>query len=220
MSSSPRGGRRLFASTLFDGTSAIDVVVCRDSLVNNVLHAADVANAKVLVDWNAPDTSLITGTPQTYLTGDTPMPAAGDWFPIAIYGPFDLSVRADGTPYSLVVDLEMASSVAAASVQVAVQVGPVTDTPRDVLDVTGENSLEWTSSPTTRAWLTTTSPTKLIVPQSRTYPPAVHPTTDVAGGEPREVIMSEVMLTFYGQSTAGVAEPRIYGVFVREYCGL
>ena len=214
---SPRGGRRIFDATLLDGQSAVDAMVCRDALMNNALHAADEGNAKVWINWSAPDPALITGTPQTYLTGD--LEAAATWFRIISYGPFGLSVFADGTPYTLVCEVEAAAS-AAAAVRVAVQVGPLMSSPTSEIYAATSNTLRWDTSSATRAWLTSTTTTNLIVPTASAFmPPAVRPTTDVDAGEPREVLQCEVWVNVFGYSVLGVQQPRIYGMHVREYVG-
>ena len=213
---SPKGGRRPFDPTRFDGYSPVGANACRDTLINNIVHSADEANAKVLVNWNAPDPALITGTPQTYVTGD--LEAAATWYHIGSYGPYGLNAFADGTPYTLVCELEAASSVAATAVRVAIQVGAYSVSPTSEIYGSGTNSLRWDTSSATRAWLTSTAATNLIVPSRASFvPPGVWETTDDAGGEPREVLQCNVWINVFGYSAGGVAEPRIYGMHVREY---
>lgn len=213
--SSPRGGRRRFSIASFDGLSSLPGMLLRDTLANNIMHAADEANAKVLVNWNAPDTSLITGTPQTYMAGD--LEAAATWYRMAAYGPFGLSVKAGATPYTLVVEVEAKASIAAAT-QIAIEVGPLADLPHNIIDGTGRNSQQWNTSSTARAWLTSVSTSNLIVVDSSALSAVTARPTDEAG-EPREIVSVEVYVNVFGWSTAGTAEPWIYGVHVREYVG-
>lgn len=211
---SPRGGRRIFDSTRFDNQSPVGTMVVRDALLNNILHAADEANAKVLVNWTAPKSSLIAGTPQTYVTGD--LEAADTWYPIESYGPFGLSVFADGTPYPLVVEVLARSSTAGADVSVAVQ---VSRTPHELS--TFREYQRWNTSSATPAWLTSVSASNLIVPaRSALLPPVPRPTIDAASSSlTREVLQCDVYVNVFGWSDLGVDEVQLHGMHVREYVG-
>lgn len=215
--SSPRGGRRRYSIAGFDGLSTIPAMLYRDTVANNILHAADEASAKVLVNWNAPDTSLITGTPQVYMAGD--LETASRWYRMAAYGPFGLSVRTGSRPYTLVVEVEAKASIAAAT-QIAIEIGPLMDQPGNIIAGTGRNSQQWNTSSTSRAWLTSVSASNLIVVDSTTLETITsRPTVDAVTGLDLEVLSCEVYVNVFGWSTAGTAEPQIYGVHVREYVG-
>jgi hypothetical protein len=217
MTHAPRGGRRLFDSSLYDGLSPIGAMSFRDDLVNNALHAADEGNAKVLCCWTAPDSSLITGTPATYMSGD--LEATSVWYRMATCGPYGLSVFADGTPYTLVVEV-LAASSAASAVKVAVQVGQRVDVPTEIEYGSGLNSQEWTTSSTTPAWLTSVSGSNLVVPTIDAWRETARPTTDVPSGEPREIVQCEIYVHIFGYGTVAVAEPRVHGLLVREFVGV
>lgn len=98
--SSPFGGRRDFDLALALGTSGsapVSPVLCRDYISNNILHAADQACARVLVNWMAADDAYIVDNVDQFTTGYY---RDDQWLCIAGYGPFDLSVRqnTDGVP--------------------------------------------------------------------------------------------------------------------------
>jgi hypothetical protein len=217
MTHAPRGGRRLFPATLFDGDSTVGAMGVRDYLANNAMHAADEAGAKVLVNWTAPDSSLITGTPQTYLTGD--LETTNVWYRIESYGPFGLSVFADGTPYQIVAEVYAAASAASAC-DIAIQIAPsIIETPTEIVFGTGRDSQQWTTSSTSVAWLTSVSGSNRILPTSAAFLARERVTTDVFAGDPVGVVQCEFFVNVYGRGTSGVAEPRIHGLHVREYVG-
>jgi len=99
---SPRGGRRDFPATFFDGASDLDAYIARDVLANDLLHCADEGGAPCFANWVAPKAALIPGTPAQYLTSSSGADDPAEWYPITLEQVHSLPVFADSlTPYKI-----------------------------------------------------------------------------------------------------------------------
>lgn len=96
---SPIGKLRFFSAAAIGTDTPLDPAFARDAVANNLIHLADQACAKVLVNDMAADDTLITGggnAPEVLtITNDT-----DEWRTVAVYGPFDISTYLiDGLRY-------------------------------------------------------------------------------------------------------------------------
>ena len=144
--SSLYGGRIALAPGDFSANDPVDTLLGL-TFANNALHYAD-QMGQVKVAWVARDFNH-------FLTTDGLVAAdEGQWRPITTFGPFPLTIGADGRPY------KVRTRLAARSTDVA-----VTITMRAVLSTyassegyansgtTGENVLEVTTASTASSWL-------------------------------------------------------------------
>lgn len=97
---SPRGGRRYFTAAGMDYTQPVEPMNVRDGLANNLLHLADQAHSKVLVNDMAVNSTILTGNASAWSSAE----GSGTWRCVQVFGPFDLSVfayRGERVPYSI-----------------------------------------------------------------------------------------------------------------------
>lgn len=103
---SPRGGRRYFTASALDAQKAVSPFNVRDGIANNLLHLADQAHSKVLVNDMSVESTILTGNAGP--TADLAAAGTGEWWTVQVYGPFDLSVfayKGERIPYQINVDI-------------------------------------------------------------------------------------------------------------------
>lgn len=103
---SPRGGRRYFTSSALGAQRAVSPFSVRDALANNLMHLADQAHSKVLVNDMSVNGSILTGNAGP--TADIASAGTGEFYVVQVYGPFDLSVFAyegERVAYQVSVDI-------------------------------------------------------------------------------------------------------------------
>lgn len=96
---SPRVKLRFLPHAAIATDTPLDPAFARDAVANNLIHLADQACAKVLVNDMAVDDTLITGggnAPEVLTITN----ATDEWRTVAVYGPFDISTYLlDGQRY-------------------------------------------------------------------------------------------------------------------------
>ena len=205
--SSPR--KRIIASpsTLLTAESPLSAYDVRDVVVNNLLHHADQACARVLVNYQSP---LLSGK-NDYISG---LDADGRWSVVESFGPFPLSVeQRDGALYAYPLRVALDAGSDGTSHTYAVQVSvdgytrPVPST--DITD--GGDSCVFTATTAASGWLTPTVD-NIINPQSVLAAARPVATLTEEGGDAVTVLcyMAFVRVMCIGTS------PRLYGVHVAE----
>lgn len=174
-----RAGRRDWPASHIDTDSEIGPCTVRDDIANNLLHAADQASARVLVNWVAVAASLTPGNaPDSIATS-----ASDDWYLWATFGPFHVSTMeraGERVAYPLRVALAAAASDVF-TVKFAVVVRPVGEAVvggdgvalEDAYFVAGSDCERFSTASTTNAWLTPEGTGKITI---------ARPTIDAATG--------------------------------------
>jgi len=187
------------------------------TLLNNLIHTAD-QRAQVRVAF--------TGLSGSFLTCDTIGAGNTDTFlPIASFGPFDATLKTDGTPYLMRIRIAGRAS-AANSVTFRVAIcpgrGALTarglDYVRNRIANNGADVLEATTSATAVAWL---------APANTSADPAIivadavgqELTQDVTGGTAASVAVdtAQMMAHVWASSTTSGTQPRLDGLYVAEF---
>ena len=213
----PRGGRRDFPVTAFDGDSSLDMYLVRDALVNNALHCADEGGAPVHASWMAPKSSFFGGLTQSIAAAA--LSDGSIYWPITTLGPWSIPVFSDGRPYVLRVEL-YAASASGSACDFAVRVGQLADigaayggSGGDGFAITG---------------VTSTSPIKItstnlitISPEIARASRATLATLDDTGGTPVSVTSYNLYARVWGRGSAGKAQDdaRLYGWHFASYVG-
>lgn len=219
---SPKGGRILHPSTYQQADDPLDAALLRNAIVNNALHAAD-QQARVLVNWMAPNSSLVTGNPPLYRTPDT-LAATDTWYLVDAYGPWPISVWSTGGAYRLRVALFAQAGSGTATFGICV--GP-RGSARAILDggtgVTGEDAIVYSGTTSaTPVELTPSGGSDIITVSDATLVSGrrVRSTTDEPGSARLvDVATHEVEVTVWVQQTAIGTPARLYGVHVAEFIG-
>lgn len=224
MSTSPLVGRRRFPPTKLDAQRPVSAHLARNVIANNVLHYAD-TKCDHWVNWVAPKPARVGGTnTQLYRT---PAPVSASWARTAIWGPFRVTRRSDGTPYPVRMELFGSSSGAGTNVEFALAV--MSDVPSGSLGAVEDPSFLGgrgvafvATSSATPAWLAAAAGDKIFVPSYEVASARRRRSTLTdTGGTPTEVACHEVYVVAYTKSAnPAVATPRIHGAHVSQYVGL
>jgi hypothetical protein len=222
------GGIVEFPATLY-GTDddPVDTVVMRDGVMHGLLHAAD-SMGQVRVNYMGIGNAVSEGqdefetietpanTSDYYLMGGTP------------FGPWPLTMRANGEPYKLRVRVGGSVSATPATATFRIVIAPLTIvTAADVLAAL-DSTLQVTATSTTLAWLTgqsqgTLGSTTLI---TVTADQAAAWTRDVdiynavsspAGGQTVEQI--RVMAYVFAKTSDVTKLPQLSALHIQEYIG-
>lgn len=178
-------------------------------MIGNGLHIADMAG-KVLVN--------AVGTGAFAKCGVT---ATGVYRRIISFGPFALSLKADGLPYPIRVRIAGAGDgKVGASVQfriVATAPGMGATWVNTALD----NVTESSTVGNTPAWLTTGS-TLLEMKLPECVSPCMTqvPIIDSVGGDTNTATVCNASIEVWGTTLAGGSDVWLYGLHAQEYCGV
>jgi len=191
-------------------------------VVNNALHYAD-EQAQVRVAWCTMSGQFLST--ETIVSGNV-----NTQLPIAIFGPFPVSIRADDTPYIFRARIHGSASAAnSVSFRAALApiVGPLDPTlglayARAQINAAGSNVLTATTSSTTPAWLTaggsatTRDADDVIVDGFETLA-----TVSAAGGTARPLSVDVAMMAVHvwASSSTAATQPRLSGLYFAEYIG-
>jgi hypothetical protein len=220
--SSPKGGRILYPASYQQADDPLDAVLLRNAIVNNALHAGDQA-ARVLVNWQTPNNSLITGNPTLYRTPDT-LAATNTWYLVDAYGPWPISVWSTGGAYRLRVALW--AKAGSGNATFAVALGP-RGAARGVLDggtgVAGEDALIFAATASAVVvQLTPSGGTDLITVSDMAITTSrnVRATTDEPGS-PRlvDVVVNELEVSVWVKQSSIGTPAQLHGVHVAEFVG-
>lgn len=205
--SSPR--KRIIASpaTILETDTPLDAFTVRDVVVNNLLHHADQAGARVLVNYTAAN---VTGK-NVYISG---LDADGRWSVVETFGPFPLSVeQREGAlrAYPLRVRLDAGSDGTSTRYAVLVSAEPWTRPIDAALIVDGGDACTFVAT-TAASGVLTPDVDDLIIPQTPLRAPASVDTLTEEGGDAIGVLCYMA----YVQVMAIGAWPRLYGLHVAE----
>jgi hypothetical protein len=221
---SPRGGRRDFPATFFDGNSDVDSYIVRDALANNALHCADEALACHYINWTAVDGSLLSGNPQTTLTPRSSI-AASRFMPITVEGPFSLPVWSNFDSYRLRVALRGAAT-GGGTATFALAITPSVPSPSDALaDLSeiaelGSNRADFSTSSSTPAWLTPTPGDLITLPENLVRACEVERVTlDDLSGLSTSVAVFQFYVTVWGKISNTSTTAVVHGLHVAGYVG-
>ena len=217
MSTSPRTGRRAFPSTLLDADAPIDAYTARDVVFNNALHMADEAGG-VWVNWVCVRDAISSKAGAEYGVGD--ILGASEWNRLMSFGPVNLTLFDDYTPYQLRCALLGADAAGAGAdyAEFAIVIGDFYGS-RAYVDGTGPSILFAQTTSATPAWLAASTPASdLITLERRHIDPRLvrRATLDDTGGLAVEVVTCEVWVNVWARAT-GAAVPALYGLHVAEY---
>lgn len=205
--SSPR--KRIIASpaTILETDLPLDAFTVRDVVVNNLLHHADQACARVLVNYQA---ALVTGK-DVFISG---LDAGGRWSVVETFGPYPLSVmQRDGMlrAYPLRVALFAGGDGTSHTFAVVVRSRPWTR-PVDAALLTDGGDVCTFAASTATSGLRTPDVDDLISPQSPLSESTTIDTLTEEGGDAIGVLCYMA----YVQVMAIGAAPRLYGLHVAE----
>ena len=219
---SPKGGRILYPSSYQQADDPLDAATLRNAIVNNALHAAD-QQARVLVNWMAPSSSLVSGNPPLHREPDT-LAAADTWYLVDAYGPWPLSVWATGGAYRLRVALFGQAGSGTATFGVCV--GP-RGSARAILDggtgVAGEDAIVYSGTTSaTPVELTPSGGSDIITVSDATLVSGrrARSTTDEPGSARLvDVVLHEIEVTVWVKQSSIGTPARLYGAHVAEFVG-
>lgn len=221
-STSPIGGRRRFPTTALDAQQPLDPLYARDVLANNLLHLADRAHEKVLVNDVATKSTITTGNAGVTTTASAF--AAVEWRTVQVYGPFDLSIfayRGERIPYSVRVRL---AATRTGDLEWACQLCLPDETTAILYDSTASAApVDWmtfAAATGTAAWLDPDYP--VITPSRGLIDRAVatQRTLDGIGGSDVVVGVTAVCIRVLGRSAAGTGTGALYGFHASEFLSL
>ena len=225
MATSSQGYTVPFPLTAIDEGSPVATWIARDGIIETVNHLAD-EQAQPRVNWVAADSTLLAGSQDQYLTPAT-LSATNALSRICEFGPFPLSIKANGaTPYKLRIQIA-ASSSAGHAITFAATVGP-NFTQSTANAATGLDTYlkYWdATSSTSPAWLTPTNGSHLMTgltaavsgspryysTQNDSLAPYTHRAT---------VQQSEVFVGIWCKTATVGSIGRLYGVHIAEVVGL
>lgn len=204
------------------GDDPVDSLLMRRGVANNLMHACD-SMAQVRV--NAWPTKVFGGNLDAYWTIDGPDFTA-QWYPLGgmPFGPWPLTLRADGTPYRLIVQLAGATA-AAGTVTFRVVIAP--DYVSAVEGLTEDTDRVWEGSTTSTSAADVSGVSQGAnsgldyLDVSRTLAASwirSHIAYDAVGGSsPVNVQQCLVSAWVFAKTTHTSAVPRLYGLRVAEY---
>lgn len=198
------------ADSYFADKQPVDASLYQDGLLASLVHLGDEA-AQVRVAWVAKDSS-------SYLTPRS-VASTAIWYPVVRYGPFPVSIRADGTSYEWRVRLAAYTS----NVHQITFRAALTTLAREEEDVVayGGNVVEAASSSGTSAWLSPTGGSNTIVlsaPQVEDATTTI-PSLAGVGGANVDVEVVWCVLAVWCKTANTGSTPRLTGVYAAEYVG-
>lgn len=217
MSTSSRTGFRPFPATLLDERAPLDAYTVRDVVFNNAQHLADEAGSVWVNEMTVRSAISVKATPN-YQSPDTL--GTDVWNRLTSYGPFNLTLFDDRTPYKVRVRLFGADVVgdAAGGAYFAVTVGDFFGSAAFV-DGSANSILFASTVSTTPAWLSPSVPASDLIAVEAPYVERglVERVTLVdTGGAPTTVTTCEVFVTVWAKTQA-TSRAGLYGLHVQEY---
>lgn len=217
MSTSPRTGFRAFPATLLDERAPLDAYTIRDTVLNNAQHLADEAGSVWVNEMTVRSAISVKATPN-YQSPDSL--GAGVWNRLVSYGPFNLTLFDDRSPYQVRVRLYGADVVgdAAGGAFFAVTIGDFFGSAAFV-DGSANSILFASTVSTTPAWLSPSVPASDLITVEAAYVERglVDRVTLVdTGGVPSTVTTCEVHVTVWAKQLA-TSRAGLYGLHVQEY---
>ena len=207
-----------------DAGEYVDTVLMRRVVANNLHHAADSMGQVRVNYWPAkPFGGNLAGFAETdgideagrwYLMGGCPM------------GPWPLTLRADGTPYRLVIRMAAAVSSGAGTADLRVIIAPSYSSALEGLTEDSDRVYLAANVSATSSTLVTgvsqgdaSSSTFLDVPRDLAVSWIQEWPTfdDVSGASPVSIQACMVSAWVFAKSTSTSAEPRLYGLHLHEY---
>lgn len=186
----------------------------REGLADTLLHLDD-QDGQCRCAWVAESTAKFrtTGTPA----------AVNTYYPITIFGPWSISLKANGTPFTMVVRIAGSSDAQTFAVKFRAVLSTLRDAPA-ALAIGGADTLTTatTTANMTAGWLADAAATNLVTltdVQARNATQSVA-TLDALAGDPATVSMCLVYLHLYGSTANTASTPQLCGVYAREYVGL
>lgn len=177
------------------------------ALANNAAHLAD-ESGQEFVNWALP-TGYMVGSGDI---GDT------TWKLMERYGPFDLTMRADGKPFEFRVRTTMATSGGGGTGYIRIAVGPPSGTDLDArASAAPDNVAQFTATSTSE----TTASRVITIPASK-IPMLIQNVSTYAGDGTRTgVLRPQVVVdVWFRAGTTTQNNPRLYELYVAEYVGL
>lgn len=218
MSTSPLGGRVRFELARAGDVGPLSTTLVRDRILNNALHYAD-ENARVLVNWMAPDAARTGGN-----GARTPVSVSTSHRLIESRGPFALTAHADGRAYRIRAEVFGASS-GGHDVTFALVLSPAPLTaPGEAVDVARmlDRAVEYSpTSSSTPSWLTAALGSTLLDTGRYLVDLGVmrFPTLVDTASDPTVVDVPSVYVSVFAKTANVASTPQLYGVHVSEYVG-
>lgn len=194
-------------TTIADAQNPISTGQFRFAL-NNGLHIADEC-WNPLVSW-VPDNSY-------YQVDAT---ASGQWRKVITFGPFNLSMKTDGTHYPIRIFIGGSSDKGGDTVRFRIVIAAPGSTSTTVLG-SGSNVSESALVGNTPSWLAMSNGYLIQMDSSQIAEcQTTIPVNDVLGGLTSAANVTQAMIEVWGTTTAGTSDVRLYGVHAWEVCGL
>ena len=226
MATSIHSGLKLVAGASYGGDDdPVGAVIWRDGIANGLLHCAD-SYAQVRVNVAFADASTFGSGAAEYISGPA-APTAGQWFRVAApFGPWPLTLHADGTPYKLRVRIAAASTSGGSVQTLRVVIAPDAFAALE-RDTEADSVYEVTTSSTTPAWLGGTSQgsiasgTMLTVSaeQAAAWITNTEIFDAVSSATPRTVQQCLVSAHVFAKSASGSETTRFHALHIAEYVG-
>jgi hypothetical protein len=221
MSTSPRVGRMRFPAGFGAAREPLTAHRARGIYANNALHFAD-TKCNHWVNWVAPKAAAVGGNVLVRI----PNPITTTWSRVAVFGPFPMTLRADGTPYPVRMELLGATASGGTAVEFGCALVAEVAHGADLIEdagsrIDGFGVVYSSTSSATPAWLTAAqgavffTPSTSLVGRGR----KLRSTLVDTGGAPANVETTEVYVVAWGKSASAIVAPRIYGMHVSEYVG-
>lgn len=222
------GGLVDFATSLYGAADdPMDTVMMRDGVAHGLLHAAD-SMAQVRVNYHPIAAGVAVDSDSFETIETSPAPTTGQWYRVggAPFGPWPLTLRADGSGYKLRIRIGGALSSGTDTATFRVVIAP----PRRLLTAEIEESedhiFEATTASTTIAWLSGTaqgssSPTVLTITAARAARlTRVREVYDaVSSATPHTVRQSLVAAHVFAKTSNVNSIPRLHALHLSEYVG-
>lgn len=192
--------------TRFEETKPVNVGDAM-ALANNAAHLAD-ERGQELINW---------ALPSGYMSGSGDI---GDttWKLMERYGPFNVTMRADGEPFQFRVRTTMATSGGGGAGYIRVALGPPTGSDIDArASVAPGNVAQFTATSTSE----TTASDVVTIPASK-VPALIQGVPTYAGdGTRTSVLFAQISIDLWFRAgTSTQNNPRLYELYVAEYVGL
>lgn len=216
MSTSIFEGRVRFDASRSEGTFPLSTTLVRDRVLNNALHFAD-ENARALVNWMAPDATLIGAN-----TYRTPEAVATSYRLVECYGPLPITLHADGSPYRIRAHVFGASS-GGHGVTFAIVLSPVVLTDggeaTDLASIS-DRAVEYAAtSSASPSWLAAGVGAVTFDPPASVVGSDFRDTLTDTSGDPTAVEIPVVYAAVFAKTANVASTPLLYGVHISEYVG-
>lgn len=224
------GGLVDFDVTRITTDEPLDAATVRDGVVNNAAHLVQ-SSTQQRVNWVSLYGTTAQGTPGGPLTPGQDFSAFVPFtqmIPMACFGPFPITMGADGIPAKLVVRLAGAVD-GGATATFRVRLSPYVALGRASSWWSGPdgapaeddpNTLEMTTAAAAAAWLTSNptfvqyrDPAGIARSQEFINMPRS------LGGDPSTARVALFTLDVWGATTVNANQPRLHGLYAREYLG-